>query len=180
MSISELAYKMVKNKDSAEEIKRLEKQIKSWEKEKSYPSLDDIYQLAYVININPGELLTFRNRGRKQFYKETAEQKIRKHDWVEISENASLIFSSAGKLFIVFAFFIFCIALYKFVDTYFGETGGIVVDQVITRDIQNHTGQENQIINDGTVSNMVKRIKKEEKNRNSGENLIENNVFDEN
>lgn len=151
---------MVKNKEDKNAIKKIEKKIKSWENEKSYPTLDDIYQMAYIIEINPGELLAIRNRGRKQFYRESDDPPVRKHDWVEITEDASLIFSGLARTFGVFALIVFMIVLYKFVDTYFGTTGAIVEDQVILREIQNVTDPEN-MIDDGTVSNMVRRIKEE-------------------
>lgn len=178
MTINDLAFEMAKNKDDEKSIKKIEKKIKLWESEKSYPTLEDIYQMAYIIKVNPGELLAIRNRGRKQFYKESGDPPTRKHDWIEITDNASIIFSGLSRTFGIFVLIVFMIVLYKFVDTYFGKTGGIVVDQVITQDIQKHTGQENEIINDGSVANMVRRIQKESKGINDNINLINNNVTD--
>ena len=87
MTINDLAFEMVKDKEDIKAIKKLEKQIKAWEDEKVYPTLDDIYKMAYIIKINPGELLAIRNRGRKQFYRESDAPPKRKHDWIEISDN---------------------------------------------------------------------------------------------
>lgn len=177
MTINDLAFALVKNKDDTNAIKKWEKNIKSWEDEKSYPTLDEIYQMAYVIDLNPGELLTIRNRGRKQFYKESGDPPTRKHDWVEITENASLIFSGLGKTVGIFALIIFCVALYKFVDTFYGSTGGIVEDQVMLQQIQKSTGQENEIINDGSVENMVRRVRSEAAgtdDKSENENVISN------
>ena len=98
MTINDLAFAMVKNKEDEKEIKECEKKIVFWENEKAYPTLEDIYQMAYIIGVKPGELLTIRNRGRKQFYRESDDSPVRKHDWIEISDNASLIFSGIAKL----------------------------------------------------------------------------------
>lgn len=160
MTINDLAYEMAKNKENTAEIKQFEKKIKAWENMKAYPTLEEIYQLAYIIEINPGELLALRNRGRKQFYRESDDPPTRRHDWIEISDNMSYILTALGRLTLIFGCIIGCIGLYKFVDTYFGKTGWIVEDQVMLREIQNKTDPEN-MINDGTVANMVHRIEKE-------------------
>ena len=160
MTINDLAYEMAKNKENTAEIKQFEKKIKAWENMKAYPTLEEIYQLAYIIEINPGELLALRNRGRKQFYRESDDPPTRRHDWIEINDNMSYILTALGRLTLIFGCIIGCIGLYKFVDTYFGKTGWIVEDQVMLREIQNKTDPEN-MINDGTVANMVHRIEKE-------------------
>ncbi len=157
---------MANNKENENEIKKIERQIKSWEAEKSYPTLENIYQMAYIINVNPGELLAIRNRGRKQFYRESNDPPKKRHDWIEISDNASVIFSGVSRLFGIFALVAFIIVFYKFQDTYFGGTATQVELEVIDRQIRNGTGQN--VINDGTVANMLKRKRKEsEKNTNS-------------
>ena len=175
MTVNDLAFAMVEDKDDIKTIKQLEDKIKSWEDEKSYPALEDIYNMAYIININPGELLAIRNRCRKQFYKESGDPPIQKHDWIEISENASIIFSVVVRFFVLFVIIVFSIWFLKFVDTFFGKTGGIVEDQVMLRQIQKNTDPEN-IINDGTVENMVKRIKKEANEKNKSQDSITDNV----
>ena len=114
--------------------------------------------MAYIININPGELLAIRNRGRKQFYRESDDPPTRKHDWIEISDNASIIFSGLSRTFGIFALIIFFIVLYKFVDTFYGSTGSIVEQQVIVREIQNHTDPEN-MTEYNTVREMVRDLR---------------------
>ena len=44
-----------------------EKTIKQWESSKAYPDLDMCYKLAYILEINPNELLWLRNYERKKF-----------------------------------------------------------------------------------------------------------------
>lgn len=151
---------MVKDKYNDNLIKDMEKQIKSWEKEKAYPTLEDIYKMAYIINVNPGELLTIRNRGRKQFYRESDDPPTKRHDWIQISDDASIIFSVVTKFFVFFALVIFSIVFYKFIDTFFGKTGSIVEQEVIVREIQKNTDPEN-MVNDGTVKNMIHRLEKD-------------------
>lgn len=151
---------MVKDKYNDNLIKDMEKQIKSWEKEKAYPTLEDIYKMAYIIKVNPGELLTIRNRGRKQFYRESDDPPTKRHDWIQISDDASIIFSVVTKFFVFFALVIFSIVFYKFIDTFFGKTGSIVEQEVIVREIQKNTDPEN-MVNDGTVKNMIHRLEKD-------------------
>ena len=151
---------MVKDKYNDNLIKDMEKQIKSWEKEKAYPTLEDIYQIAYIIKINPGELLALRNRGRKQFYRESDDPPIKRRNWIEISDDASIIFSVVTKFFVFFVLVIFSVVFYKFVDTFFGKTGSIVEQEVIVRQIQKNTDPDN-MVNDGTVKNMIHRLEKD-------------------
>ena len=159
MTINDLAFEMVKDKDDKNAIKKLEKKIKSWENEKAYPTLDDIYQMAYIIEINPGELLAIRNRGRKQFYKESDEPPSKKHHWLEIDDDVVLVLIGFARLFGIFALFVFGIVLFKFVDTYFGSTGSIVEQEVIVRQIQNATDPEN-MTEYNTVQEMVKDVRR--------------------
>ena len=152
---------MVKNKEDITSIKKLEKKIKSWEKEKSYPTLEDIYSMSYIIRVNPGELLAIRNRCRKQFYKESDDpSSIKRHDWIQISDDASIIFSVVTKFFVFFVIIMFSIVFYKFVDTFFGKTGSIVEQEVVLREIQKNTDPDN-MVNDGTVKNMIHRLEKD-------------------
>ena len=167
MTINDLAFEMVKDKEDIKAIKKLEKQIKAWEDEKVYPTLDDIYKMAYIIKINPGELLAIRNRGRKQFYRESDDPPKRKHDWIEISDNASMIFSCLSKAFGFFSIILVVVVGYKFYDVFFGGTAGFIEHEVMYRDIQKYTEPEN-MVNDGTVSNMVRRLKKEQQEKMSG------------
>ena len=160
LTINDLAFEMVKDKENINLIKNMEKQINSWEKEKSYPTLEDIYKMAYIIKVNPGELLTIRNRGRKQFYRESDDPPTKRHDWIQISDDASIIFSVVTKFFVFFALVIFSIVFYKFIDTFFGKTGSIVEQEVIVREIQKNTDPEN-MVNDGTVKNMIHRLEKD-------------------
>ena len=44
-----------------------EKLIKQWENSKAYPDLDMCYKLAYILGVNPTELLGLRNFERKKF-----------------------------------------------------------------------------------------------------------------
>ncbi|MBR1540795.1 MAG: hypothetical protein IJ629_06595 [Clostridia bacterium] len=177
MTINDLAFALVKNKDDKQTIKNWEKKIESWEKEKAYPTLDEIYQMAYIINLNPGELLAIRNRGRKQFYRESDDPPHKKKVWVELDENTTLVFIGLARLFGIFAIFGFCIVFAKFMDTFYGGTGAIIEDQVLERQIKQSTGRENEIVDDGSVENMVRRIKREN-NGYYSENEISNEIED--
>ena len=161
MTINDLAFALVKNKEDTQAIKKWEKDITSWEEEKAYPTLEEIYQMAYIIDLNPGELLAIRNRGRKQFYKESDDPPSKKRHWIEISDDTVSVLIGLARLFIVFALLGFCVVLAKFMDTFYGPTGAIIEDQVIERQILKETGRENEIIDDGSVANMVRRVRSE-------------------
>ena len=62
MTINDLAFE-IKSKNVTE------KTVKNWEDNKDYPNLDMIYKLAYILEINPTELLVFRDKCRKKFIK---------------------------------------------------------------------------------------------------------------
>lgn len=175
MTINDLAFEMVKDKENTKEIKKMEKLISSWENEKAYPTLDDIYKMAYIININPGELLTLRNRGRKQFYRESNDPPSKRHDWIEISENTSLIFSGVGRLLATFALIALVVVGYKFLDTFYGNTGAAIELEVIDRQIQKNTDPEN-MTNDGTVANMLRRKQKENLDKSSGQDITNTTI----
>ena len=51
----ELAWKINDNKIDY-------KRIRNWENGKEFPNLDEIYKLAYIINVNPNELLDLKNK----------------------------------------------------------------------------------------------------------------------
>lgn len=185
MTINDLAFEMISDKEDTDGIKKLERQIKSWENEKSYPTLEDIYLLAYTIKINPGELLAIRNRGRKQFYRESDDPPKKRHDWIEISDNASIIFSSFMKLFGLVTIVIVVVVGYKFYDVFLGGTATEIEKSVIEMQIDKHTNPEN-IINDGTVANMLRRKRREsgegklvtdeDNSETSSENTVENKI----
>ena len=181
MTINDLAFALVKNKDDMNAIKRWEKNISSWENEKAYPTLEEIYQMAYIIDLNPGELLAIRNRGRKQFYRESDDPPSKKHHWIEVSDDTVSVLIGLARLFVVFALLGFCVVLAKFMNTFYGPTGAIIEDQVLERQILKETGRENEIIDDGSVSNMVKRIRKEAAEGSSNElsNETQENVNNE-
>ena len=165
---------MANNKENENEIKKIERQIKSWEAEKSYPTLENIYQMAYIINVNPGELLAIRNRGRKQFYRESNDPPKKRHDWIEISDNASIIFSCFMKFFSVGVIILVVVVGYKFQDTFFGATATSIELEVMEQQVKKNTGQN--IINDGTVANMLRRKRKEA----TGEAVVQDNETVEN
>lgn len=45
-----------------------EKTIKAWEKGKEFPNLDMMYKLAEILEINPNELLSLRNKIQEDSY----------------------------------------------------------------------------------------------------------------
>lgn len=169
MTINDLAFEMAKDKENRAEIKKLEKKINSWENLKAYPDLEDVYQLGYIIEINPGELLALRNRGRKQFYRESDDAPKKRKDWVEISDNFAIYGSAFMKLFGIFGVIFFAIWFARFVDIFWGDSAVKIEEEIVVRQIKEHTEENYVPINDGTVQNFLKR-----KNKEKYEGSIEN------
>ena len=78
-----------------------------------------------------------------------------------------MIFSCLSKAFGFFSIILVVVVGYKFYDVFFGGTAGFIEHEVMYRDIQKYTEPEN-MVNDGTVSNMVRRLKKEQQEKMSG------------
>jgi transcriptional regulator with XRE-family HTH domain len=129
MTINDLAFVIDKNN-----VKKVEKKIKNWEAGKDYPDLDDIYKLAYILEINPGELLTIRNRGRKQFVKKE-EDKPKKHDMMRALDISYYSIIAFARIFLAIALIVFVIWLLKFVDVFYGDTGAKLEQKAITYEI---------------------------------------------
>ena len=66
MTIQDLT-KEINNRKKKYDKEIDEKTIMQWESSKSYPDLEMCYQLAYILDINPSELLNLRNYERKKF-----------------------------------------------------------------------------------------------------------------
>lgn len=101
-SVSELAFEIAKNK---EDTKLYIKKINMWEKEKDYPDLDEIYLLAYALDINPTDLMILRDRHRKNFVKSSKTKKSKKVwcDWEEVALELKAYFSAIAQLFAIAA-----------------------------------------------------------------------------
>lgn len=133
MTINDLAFAIDKNN-----VKKTEKKIKKWEACKAYPDLDDIYKLAYTIEINPGELLTIRNRGRKQFVR-TSEPKPKKHNLERLLDTSYYSFIVFARIFLIIATVVFIMWLLKFVDVFYGKTGAELEEKAITYQIDEYS-----------------------------------------
>jgi transcriptional regulator with XRE-family HTH domain len=140
MTINDLAFAIDKNN-----IKKWERKIKKWENGKDYPDLNDIYKLAYVLEINPGEFLTIRNRGRKQFVKDSPKQKAT-HKIEEILDTSYYSLIAFARIFLIVAAIIFVIWLLKFVDTFYGGTAAKLEDKAITYQIDEYSNGANNVI----------------------------------
>lgn len=169
MTINDLAFAMAKNKEDEVEIRQIEKKLRSWEEERAYPSLDEIYELGNYIKINPGELLTFRNRGRKEFLRDSAEYQATRHSWFTVSSKMSHGFDKLAGVLIFASVCLFIFITFKFADRLNGKKGieqKIIVDQIeesvstqntITNEIVNNTAYNliDNTVNNTTINNIV-------------------------
>jgi transcriptional regulator with XRE-family HTH domain len=77
MTINDLAYSM-----NSINVKKMEKKIDNWEKDKDFPDLNEIYKLAEIFEINPNLLVTLRDRTRKNIYG-IKKRKPRNYTWLD-------------------------------------------------------------------------------------------------
>ncbi len=108
MTINDLAFAMSKTKEQ-EEVRSLEKKIDMWEKGRSNPSLEEIYDLSEVLGINPTELKELRDNPQKKFVKTYRDDMEYKAVTNGLKETLSDIIITWGKLAIIFVIILFCI-----------------------------------------------------------------------
>jgi len=151
MSINDLAFALDK-----ENVREWEKKIKSWEANKSYPELEDIYKLAYILYINPTELLTIRNSSRKRFIKKTAEPK-KSHDWVTIFDNIEISSIIIGRTILFIGLCVFAWGFYNIVNIFFGD-GDKITERILVKQIKDNVNITNEIDNDFENTNSINQI----------------------
>lgn len=80
MSQEDLAFAL--SKDDYEKTLKL---IKYWEKGNGFPDLNQIYQLAEIIDIDPNEIFKLRENGRKSLsdVKQLTDKQVRKRDRIQ-------------------------------------------------------------------------------------------------
>lgn len=166
-SVSELAFEIAKNK---EDTKLYINKINMWEKEKDYPDLDEIYLLAYALEINPTDLMILRDRHRKNFVKSSKTKKKKKVwcDWEEVMLEVKALFSAAAQLFVIFASFYLCVQLARLVGAYKGppmDAVDNIVGEQITDFMDEYEGNTSNESNANSISNTENVV-----------NLINNNI----
>ena len=162
MTTNDLAFELSKRKKTYD-VASLEKKIKKWENDNDFPTLEEIYDLSFALELNPGELLALRNRGRKQFIKKSGEPKTRKFDWMEVSEETNLVLLGLMRAFIILAVLIAGIYFLKGADLWFGPTGAAIEEEIVERQIDMHT-DENYVPRNETVKEFLNRRNEERKN----------------
>jgi transcriptional regulator with XRE-family HTH domain len=140
MTVNDLAFAIDKNN-----VKKWENKIKKWEACKAYPDLNDIYKLAYIIEINPGELLVIRDRCRKQFIKDSKSQ-IKKRKLEKVLDASYDTFRVSARIFLLIAIVFFIMWLIKFVDVFYGNTAGEMVDKALTYQIDEYVNGETNVV----------------------------------
>lgn len=138
MTINDLAFELRKYNVT-------EKDIKAWENDKAFPDLNTCYQLAYIININPTEILVFRDRQRKAFIKRSDKPKKK---WFNISEetkeNIYYVAEAGIKIFIILiAAFVARAAAMTFDSAINGDVDGFI--NTVERTIEDNVNQNNTV-----------------------------------
>ncbi len=139
MTINDLAFE-IKSKNVTE------KTVKNWEDNKDYPNLDMIYKLAYILEINPTELLVFRDKCRKKFIKKNNKIKTRKFNKEEFVENFYYIFIASCRVIIIVGVVIFLVAFLRLYDSSING-GAKEIDDYLVNTVENQTSYYNEIEN---------------------------------
>lgn len=144
-TINDLAFEMAKNK---EKVREYEKKIKQWEKGKDYPNLEEIYLLAYSLEINPTDLMILRDRHRKNFVKTDKKKKVSKIDYDELKEYLYYIAIVLGRFVSAFGIIAFSVVLAKLVKTAVVGNGGTAeFDSIVGNVITDYMEDSNEVNN---------------------------------
>jgi len=178
-TINDLAFEMAKNK---EKVGEYEKKIKQWEKDKDYPNLDEIYLLAYSLEINPTDLMILRDRHRKNFVKTDKKKKVSKIDYDELKEYLYYITVVLGRFVGAFGIIAFSVVLAKLVKTAVVGNGGTaefdgIVGNVIT-DYMNGLNEANNTfenyLNENGLENVENATALNDNSVTNAENILKN------
>lgn len=101
MTVNDLAFKMSKTKEQ-EEVRTYERKIEQWENGREDPSLDDIYLLADILDLNSTELKDLRDSKKKQFTKNYKDETNYKSFTNNLKETLSTVIYTWGKLAVIF------------------------------------------------------------------------------
>lgn len=124
MTIEELAEEFSKSKIKVSykvenKFEYYKKKIKSWELNKDYPDLDEIYELSSILEINPNKLLIMRNTMRNNYKKINVFRKESKL-FNEMPDTVyfAIQFILRVIIFLIIIFFIvkYCILIYGFTN----------------------------------------------------------------
>ena len=108
ITIDELYEKLIdiQNKRKAKKSVR-KKDIKNWVKDRDFPDLDTIYDLASILEIHPNDLLDIKNKMQDEMLKKT-NPAIRKLGWkaLDASRNyyKSNIFFNSYYAFCIYSY----------------------------------------------------------------------------
>ena len=115
-----------------------EKTIKQWESSKAYPDLDMCYKLAYILEINPNELLWIRNYERKKF--KVKKSKTRTFWNAEVPDEFFWAMKGVlGLILILIAFYV--IANYLKLQNAVLNGGGKEFDQILVNEVDKGINQ---------------------------------------
>jgi len=164
---------MAKDKENDIEIKNIEKKLRAWENGNAYPTLDEIYVLGDYIKINPGELLALRNRGRKEFLRDTAEYQV--NSKFTVNSKMSHGFDRLSSILILISVILFIFITFKLVNRVSNKQG--IEQKVIVNQIETFTETEKT---DNPISNIVNNFVENTLNNtinntvNEVQNIVEN------
>lgn len=178
-TINDLAFEIAKDK---EKVGEYEKKIKLWEKDKAYPSLDEIYLLAYSLEVNPTDLMILRDRHRKNFVKTDKKKKVSKIDYDELKEYLYYIAVALGRFVSAFGIIAFSVVLAKLVKTAVVGNGGTaefdsIVGNVITDYMEDSNEANNAFenyLNENNLENVENTNDLDNNNATNVENIIKN------
>lgn len=117
-----------------------------WESSKAYPELEMCYQLAYILEVNPSELLNLRNYERKKFKAKKNKQRTFLNSDVP-DELFWAMKGILGLILIMIAFYI--VVQVKRLESSVINGGGEEFEKTLVNEVDKGVNQiENEIDND--------------------------------
>ena len=146
LSIEDLTNE-INNKRKKGEKEISAREISDWECSKSYPDLEMCYKLAYILELNPTELLGCRNFERKKFKVKKKTRTIFNQD---VSDEFFWFMKGILGLAAIMLAFYFVLQFKKFESGYMNSD--IELEKTLVNKIDNKVGQnetaENETFNE--------------------------------
>ncbi len=143
LTITELVYEIRSEKVTKKTIKR-------WEEDKEFPNLEMIYKLSEILELNPTELLIFRDRARKLFWRATDQPKDSKGLSENFKENLYYGFQAGSRIFIIVLVAVVGASAMGFATKVYNDGTGRFINTVsdaIDEGINETSNSSNEVIN---------------------------------
>ena len=149
LTINDVAFALDKEK-----VKLYERKIKRWEANKDFPELEELYNLSFIIDINPTQMLEYREKFRKSFTKTESDMKRPSQLSSDLSEMFYIITRVALNIFLIIVAIVFCRGFMGLVNAVMGN-GDHLTEKVFVKQIDDEVNSTSNEFNNETNENMV-------------------------